>query len=74
MTPQVLNIIQIALAVLLTASILLQQRGTELGGAFGSSGDNIVFKKRGPEQFLFISTIVLSGLFFAAAIGNLFLV
>lgn len=74
MNQQILNIIQIALAVLLTGSILLQQRGTELGGAFGSSGDAIAFKKRGPEKFLFISTIVLAILFFAAAIANLFFV
>jgi protein translocase SecG subunit len=56
----VLPYIQITLSILLVASILLQQRGSSLGGAFG--GDNFsssFHKRRGAEAFLFkFSTIV----------------
>lgn len=67
----VLNIAQITVAVLLILAVLLQQRGTGLGSAFG--GESNVFRsRRGPEKFLFISTIVLAILFGAIAILNLF--
>lgn len=66
----ILPIIQVVLAALLTASILLQQRGTGLGATFG--GENTVFRtKRGLEKGLFYATIGLSILFFAGAILNL---
>jgi len=67
----VLNIIQIVLSILLIISILLQQRGTGLGGAFGGES-NVYRSKRGIEKFLYYSTIVLAFLFVAAAILNLF--
>lgn len=63
----ILNIIQIVIAILLTATILLQQRGSEVGGAFGGGGE-IYFKKRGAEKFLFIATIILAILFILSAI------
>lgn len=64
-----LSIIQMVLSVLLIVSVLLQQRGTGLGMAFGGVGD--VFRtKRGIEKGLFIATIVLSVLFFGTAILN----
>jgi len=66
-----LNIIQIVLSILLIISILLQQRGTGLGGAFGGES-NVYRSKRGIEKFLYYSTIVLAFLFVAAAILNLF--
>jgi preprotein translocase subunit SecG len=64
-----LPIIQIVLAALLVTAILLQQRGTGLGLAFG--GESNVFRtKRGIEKGLFFATIGLSILFFATAILN----
>jgi len=64
---KIINIIQIVLAALLIASILLQQRGTSLGGAFG--GDSSIYRsRRGIEKFLFISSIVLAVLFVSAAV------
>ena len=64
---KIIGLIQIGLAGLLIVSILLQQRGTALGGAFG--GDSSIYRsRRGIEKFLFISSIVLAGLFVAAAI------
>lgn len=64
--------IQISLAVFLMASILLQQRGTGLSGVFG--GDGGVYRtRRGIERTIFIATIVLAVLFFAAAIAQVLL-
>jgi len=60
--------IQIILSVLLVTSILLQQRGGSLGGAFGSDNFSATFhKRRGAELFLFQAAIVLSVLFVASA-------
>ncbi|MBI2099520.1 preprotein translocase subunit SecG [Candidatus Uhrbacteria bacterium] len=66
----VLNIAQIVLAGLLTASVLLQARGTGLGAAFGGEG-NIFRTKRGVEKILFYATIVISALFFAVSLANI---
>jgi protein translocase SecG subunit len=65
-----LNIIQIILGTLLVIVILLQKQGSGLSGAFGGEGE-FYHTKRGPEKFLFISTIVLSVLFFGTAIVNI---
>ncbi len=52
---------------MLSSAILMQQRGTGLGAAFGGAGD--VFRtKRGIEKGLFYVTIGLSVLFLANAI------
>lgn len=68
-----LPLIQILLSILLTTAILLQQRGTGLGGAFGGDG-NVFRTKRGVEKGLFYATIGLAVLFFATAILNVALV
>ena len=48
-----LPFVQIVLAVLLIAAILLQQRGSSLGGAFGGDNFSSAFhKRRGAELFL----------------------
>jgi protein translocase SecG subunit len=66
--------IQIVLAVLLIAAILLQQRGSSLGGAFGGDNFSSAFhKRRGAEQFLFQFSIGLSVLFVLAAFVNILL-
>ena len=63
----ILPIIQIILSVLLVTAILLQQRGSGLGAAFG--GDSNVFRtKRGVEKMLFYATIGIAVLFFVNAI------
>lgn len=65
--------IQIILSVLLVAAILLQQRGSSLGGAFGGDNFSAAFnKRRGGELFLFRFTIVVAILFALAALLNLF--
>lgn len=64
----VLPYIQIVLAILLITSVLLQQTGASLGGAFG--GDNFTagyHTRRGSEKYLFWASIVLGVLFAATA-------
>jgi len=53
---QILLIVQIVVSVILMLAILLQHRGTSLGGAFG--GEGAVYRtRRGAEKFLFYFTI-----------------
>ena len=66
---------QIILSILLIAAILLQQRGSSIGGAFG--GDNFsatYHKRRGAELFLFRISVVLAILFVASTLLSLALV
>ena len=66
--------VQVVLAILLTAGILLQSRGSSLGGAFG--GDNFsstFYKRRGSELFLFQFTIGVAILFTFTALLNVIL-
>ena len=61
---------QMILAVALIASILLQQRGTGLGGAFG--GEVTAYRsRRGIERTLFRLTILLAVLFVVFSFLNL---
>jgi len=56
--------VQIILAVLLVIGILLQQRGSSLGGAFGGDNFSSAFhKRRGAELFLFQFSIGIAILF-----------
>lgn len=68
----VLPYIQIAVSLLLVGAILLQQRGTGLGGVFGGEG-GVYHTKRGLEKILFIATIALAALFFISGILSLIL-
>jgi len=64
--------VQITLAVLLTTAILLQQRGSSLGGAFGGDNFSSAFhKRRGAELFLFKFTIGAGTLFVLATFLNI---
>ena len=65
-----LQIIQITLSVLITLCILLQQKGSGLGAAFG--GDSAIYSsRRGAEKLLFILTIVFSVAFVGVALALL---
>jgi protein translocase SecG subunit len=64
----ILPYIQIALSVLLVGTILLQQTGASLGGAFG--GDNFTagyHTRRGSEKYLFWAGIAIAVAFAATA-------
>lgn len=65
----VLNIVEIVLAVLLIAGILLQARGSGLGNAFGGDG-NVYRTRRGIEKRLHAATIVVAVGFFGVALAN----
>ncbi len=61
---------QMILAVALVSAILLQQRGTGLGGTFG--GEITAYRsRRGIERTLFRLTIVLAVLFVVFSLLNL---
>lgn len=65
-------IFQVILSLLLVVTIILQQRGSEAGIAFGGGGESFR-SKRGLERFLFYATIVLAVLFAANSILTLVL-
>jgi len=69
---QYLPIAQIVIAISLITLILLQQRGTALGSAFGSEG-GFYATRRGLQQKIFWATVVLSILFIGLSLLNLVL-
>ena len=70
----VLPYIQIILSIILVTAILLQQRGSSLGGAFGGDNFSSAFhKRRGAEEFLFKFSIVVGILFVFATFLNVLL-
>ena len=68
----ILEIVQIVLAILLILSILLQQRGSGIGLAFGNEM-SVYRSKRGIENVLHFSTIVIAVLFCGVALVVMFL-
>jgi protein translocase SecG subunit len=68
----VLPYVQIILSILLVAAILLQQRGSSLGGAFGGDNFSATYnRRRGAELFLFKLSITTAILFVASAFVSL---
>lgn len=67
------SIAQIILSILLITMIMLEVRGSSMGGFLGG-GDSPVFRtRRGFERTLFNSTIVVTILFFLVSIWNVIL-
>jgi len=64
---QIITWIQIVVSVLLIITIILQQRGADVGGALGGGEGGVYFSRRGAEKYLFYATIVLALLFVASA-------
>lgn len=64
------QIAQAAVSLLLIIAIILQNRGSGLGGIFGGEG-NVYRTKRGVEKGLYISTIILVIIFIGLAIWSL---
>lgn len=62
---------QIISAILLTLSILMQQKSAGLSATFGGSG-NAYSSKRGLDSILVTATVVFAVIFFGAALGSLF--
>ncbi|MFA6526262.1 MAG: preprotein translocase subunit SecG [Candidatus Buchananbacteria bacterium] len=67
----ILSIIQVVSAILLIIFILLQNRGTGLGSAFGGEG-NVYRTKRGLESVIFKATIVLAVVFLGASLLSIY--
>lgn len=68
----ILLVVQIVISVSLVASILLQQRGSGLGSAFGGGGGGSYYQKRGTEKLLYYASIVLGVLFLSVSFSILF--
>lgn len=71
---QYLPYAQIVVAVVLIVLVLLQQRGTALGSAFGQEGGGGFYStRRGLQKKLLWATIIFGILFIVLALLNLFL-
>ena len=66
---KILTATQLFVAVLLSISILLQNRGSGLGAAYGDSFGGY-YTKRGMEKFLFYFSIILGTIFVILALAN----
>lgn len=69
---KLLTIMEYVVSVLIIASVLLQHRGSGLGGAFASSG-NAYRSKRGVEKFLFNATIAFAVVLVVVTLIHLYL-
>jgi len=65
-----LSIFQITISVVLMVLILLQQRGTALGSAFGQESGAYA-TRRGIQKKIFWATITAGCLFVLSALANL---
>jgi len=63
----IINVLQVAVSLILIVVIMLQNRGTDVGVAFGGTSQSYRSKK-GLEKFLFYATIVLAALFASLSI------
>ena len=66
------KIAQVVVAILLMIAVLMQNRGTGLGGVFGGTG-GVYLTKRGLEKKLFIATIVLAVIFILLSLSVFFI-
>ncbi len=63
-----LSIVQIIMALVLTAVVLMQSKGSSFGGIFGGDASSVYRTRRGFEKRLFQFTIVLAVAFFAVCL------
>lgn len=69
-----LSIVQLILAILLTALVLIQRANTDASGAFGADGgSSATLEKRGAEKSLHQITIVVAVLFVVSLASALFI-
>lgn len=66
-----LQVSQVIAGLILIASVLFQQIGTGLGGAFGGEGATYR-SRRGVEKLLFRTTILFGAFFLVVSIAQLF--
>jgi len=65
--------IQIGIGIVLIVLILLQQRGTALGSAFGGGEGGFYSTRRGLQKKIFWATVVVGALFIISALLNILL-
>jgi len=70
---QILKIVQLVTALILIVIILLQGKNAGFANLFGAGSTNIYSTKRGAEKFLFYATIVVSVIFVAPIVANMFI-
>lgn len=64
---QFLPWIQVALAVILTALVLIQRNSAGVGAAFGGGESSLHYTRRGAEKIIFNTTIIV-GILFALSV------
>ena len=67
----ILLVAQLSVSVILVVLILLQQRGTALGSAFGGQEGGFYGTMRGVQKKIFWLTVVFGALFISLAVVNL---
>jgi preprotein translocase subunit SecG len=65
-----LDIVQILLAVVVVALVLLQVKGSGFTGMFGGDSSTVYRTRRGLEKRLYQFTIIISAAFFVVALVN----
>lgn len=70
---EIILIFQVLVSVSLVIVILLQQRGTGVGAAFGGGGA-VYRSKRGVEKLLYYTTIILGIIFAALALSFILII
>jgi protein translocase SecG subunit len=68
---KIILIAQTIVSIILVVLILLDQRGSALGGAFGGSGESFYSARRGLQQKIFLGIIISGSLFIILSIINL---
>ncbi len=63
--------IQIFLAIVMVVLVLIQQTDSDAGGSFGGGASAHFHTRRGAEKFIFYLTIIISILFVASVIVDL---
>jgi len=64
----ILELIHVTVALLLSATILLQHRASGLSAAFGGSGAGAYVQRRGAEKLIYQISIWLAVVFFGLSI------
>lgn len=70
---KIVNFTQIIISVLITALILLQNKGAGIGAVFGGGDGNVIHQKRGAEKWLFYATVATVIIFIGLGIVSLIL-
>lgn len=66
---QLLSIVQLVLAILLIALVLIQRANTDASGAFGADGGSgAALKKRGAEKTVYRLTVLVAILFVSSVL------